>query len=110
MTIFTEIKTRQMRTPRIFALLLCLAACIPVSYAASAHPAGTRQAESCYRQDGFQAYFCDSTLRIPLDSRLVRTARDIPTWVFCARADAGRKVALEQAAAVRIGDVTVPLT
>lgn len=47
---------------------------------------------------------CDSTLRIPLDSRLVRTARDIPTWVFCARADAGRKVALEQA-----GVTVVPL-
>ncbi len=47
---------------------------------------------------------CDSTLRIPLDSRLVRTARDIPTWVFCARADAGRKAALEQA-----GVTVVPL-
>lgn len=40
---------------------------------------------------------CDSTLRIPLDSQLVRTAKDIPTWVFCANADVRRKTALEDA-------------
>lgn len=40
---------------------------------------------------------CDSHLRIPLDSQIVRTAKDIPTWVFCAEADASRRNALESA-------------
>ncbi len=40
---------------------------------------------------------CDSTLRIPLDSQLVRTAKDIPTWVFCAQAPQDRQKALEDA-------------
>lgn len=40
---------------------------------------------------------CDSTLRIPLDSQLVLTAKTIPTWVFCANADIHRQTALEDA-------------
>ena len=40
---------------------------------------------------------CDSYLRTPLDSQLVRTAKDIPTWIFCADADVSRKAALEDA-------------
>ena len=40
---------------------------------------------------------CDSNLRTPVDSQLVRTARDIPTWIFCANADIRRKAALEEA-------------
>ncbi len=40
---------------------------------------------------------CDSNLRIPLDSRLVRTAKEIPTWVFCAQAPRARQTALEDA-------------
>ena len=36
---------------------------------------------------------CDSKLRIPLDSRIVRTARDIPTFIATVSADA-EKVAL----------------
>lgn len=40
---------------------------------------------------------CDSNLRTPLDSQLVRTAKDIPTWIFCAHADVARKTALENA-------------
>lgn len=40
---------------------------------------------------------CDSTLRIPLDSQLVRTAKDIPTWIFCAQAEQTRAQALEHA-------------
>lgn len=40
---------------------------------------------------------CDSHLRTPLGSQLVRTAKDIPTWIFCADADVSRKTALEDA-------------
>lgn len=40
---------------------------------------------------------CDSTLRIPTDCQLVRTAKDIPTWVFCANAEQSRRKALEDA-------------
>lgn len=40
---------------------------------------------------------CDSHLRTPLDSQLVRTAKDIPTWIFFADADVSRKAALEDA-------------
>ncbi|MDO5783606.1 MAG: bifunctional diaminohydroxyphosphoribosylaminopyrimidine deaminase/5-amino-6-(5-phosphoribosylamino)uracil reductase RibD [Eubacteriales bacterium] len=40
---------------------------------------------------------CDSHLRTPLNSQLVRTAKDIPTWIFCADADVSRKTALEDA-------------
>lgn len=40
---------------------------------------------------------CDSTLRTPLDSKIVRTAKDIPTWIFCARAERHRQRALEDA-------------
>ena len=40
---------------------------------------------------------CDSQLRTPLDSQLVRTARDIPTWIFCAHAQPERVTALEEA-------------
>lgn len=40
---------------------------------------------------------CDSYLRTPLDSQLVRTAKDIPTWIFFADADVSRKAALEDA-------------
>lgn len=40
---------------------------------------------------------CDSHLRTPLSSQLVRTAKDIPTWIFCADADVRRKTALEDA-------------
>lgn len=40
---------------------------------------------------------CDSHLRTPLGSQLVRTAKDIPTWIFCADADVKRKTALEDA-------------
>lgn len=47
---------------------------------------------------------CDSTLRIPTDCQLVRTAKEIPTWVFCAQADAARRAALEQA-----GVTVIPL-
>lgn len=62
--IFTEIKSRQMRARHILALLLCLAACIPAAYAATTRPTGPGQAVSRSGQDGFQAYFSDSTLRI----------------------------------------------
>ncbi|MCD8355169.1 MAG: bifunctional diaminohydroxyphosphoribosylaminopyrimidine deaminase/5-amino-6-(5-phosphoribosylamino)uracil reductase RibD [Clostridia bacterium] len=40
---------------------------------------------------------CDSNLRTPLDSQIVRTAKQIPTWIFCANADISRKTALEDA-------------
>lgn len=40
---------------------------------------------------------CDSQLRTPLDSQLVRTAKDIPTWIFCAHAQSDRAAALEKA-------------
>ena len=53
-----------MRARHILALLLCLAACIPAAYAATTRPTGPGQAVSRSGQDGFQAYFCDSTLRI----------------------------------------------
>ena len=39
---------------------------------------------------------CDSQLRTPLDSQLVRTAKDIPTWIFCAHAQSDRAAALEK--------------
>lgn len=47
---------------------------------------------------------CDSHLRTPLDSQLVRTAKDIPTWIFCAETEVSRKTALEDA-----GVIVVPL-
>ena len=40
---------------------------------------------------------CDSQLRTPLDSQLVRTAKEIPTWIFCAHAQPERVTALEEA-------------
>lgn len=40
----------------------------------------------------------DTLLRLPLDSRLVETARDVPVWVLCSnRADQANAQALEQA-------------
>ena len=39
---------------------------------------------------------CDSRLRIPLDSRIVRTSQDVPTIVACAAADPQKKSSLEQ--------------
>lgn len=54
---------------------------------------------NCRIEDGVDPIrlICDSKLRIPLDSQLVRTAKDIPTWVFCADAEESRRKALEQA-------------
>ena len=40
---------------------------------------------------------CDSRLRIPMDSQLVRTARQVPTVLACARPDPARRAALEAA-------------
>lgn len=40
---------------------------------------------------------CDSRLRLPLNSQLVRTARDFPTLAVCAQADPAKRAALEQA-------------
>lgn len=39
----------------------------------------------------------DSTLRTPLDSQLVRTANEIPTYIACARPDKNKEAALEKA-------------
>lgn len=39
---------------------------------------------------------CDSRLQTPLDSRLVKTAKDVPTLIACCRADAGRAQALAE--------------
>lgn len=40
---------------------------------------------------------CDSSLRIPLDCQLVRTAQNIPTYVAYVQGDETKKAALEQA-------------
>jgi diaminohydroxyphosphoribosylaminopyrimidine deaminase / 5-amino-6-(5-phosphoribosylamino)uracil reductase len=53
----------------------------------------------------FHRIVLDSRLRIPLDSRLVRSARRSPVWVFCRHAPPGRRRGLEQAG-VRV--VVVP--
>lgn len=43
----------------------------------------------------------DSSLRTPMRSRLVRTARQTPTWLFCAREVSSRRVrSLEQAGCI----------
>ncbi len=38
---------------------------------------------------------CDSRLRIPLDSRICRTAEDYPTIIVCAQAEPQKRAALE---------------
>ena len=50
---------------------------------------------------------CDSRLRIPLDSRLVQTARDTPTLIAAARPDPARRQALE-AAGCRVWELPGP--
>ena len=40
---------------------------------------------------------CDSHLRIPLDSRVVQTAREVPTIIACVGGGPARKAELEQA-------------
>ena len=54
---------------------------------------------NCRIEDGVDPIrlVCDSNLRIPLDCQLVKTAKKIPTWVFCAHAPAQRAAALKQA-------------
>ncbi len=38
---------------------------------------------------------CDSTLRIPTDSKIVRTANDIPTYIACVKRDTKKAARLE---------------
>ena len=61
---------------------------------------------NCRIEDGVNPIrlVCDSKLRIPLDCQLVRTAKEIPTCVFCAKADISRQKALEDA-----GVTVIPL-
>ena len=61
---------------------------------------------NCRISDGVDPIrlICDSHLRIPLTSQIVRTAKDIPTWVFCAHASESRRTALEDA-----GVTVIPL-
>ena len=42
---------------------------------------------------------CDSSLRLPLDSQLVQTARDVPTIVACAEPDSGDRMQAQDCAA-----------
>ncbi len=50
----------------------------------------------------------DSRLRTPLKARLVRTARDMPTWLFCARGASTAKRKRLEAAGCRV--VEIPQT
>ena len=50
---------------------------------------------------------CDSALRLPLDSSLVKTAREVPTVVAAAQADPARRAALE-AAGCRVWELPGP--
>ncbi len=51
----------------------------------------------------------DSRLRLPLDSALVRTARDVPTWVVTGeRSDSNRRHALEARDVEVLSVVTTP--
>ena len=50
---------------------------------------------------------CDSALRLPLGSNLVKTAREVPTVVAAARAEPARRAALE-AAGCRVWDLPGP--
>lgn len=42
---------------------------------------------------------CDSSLRLPLDSKIVQTARDVPTIVACAAPDSGDRMQAQDCAA-----------
>ena len=50
---------------------------------------------------------CDSALRLPLDSNLVKTTREVPTVVAAAQADPARRAALE-AAGCRVWELPGP--
>ena len=50
---------------------------------------------------------CDSALQLPLDSSLVKTAREVPTVVAAAQADPARRAALE-AAGCRVWELPGP--
>jgi diaminohydroxyphosphoribosylaminopyrimidine deaminase/5-amino-6-(5-phosphoribosylamino)uracil reductase len=45
----------------------------------------------------------DSRLRLPPDSRLARSARSSPVWVVCAKAEAGKRAALERRGVTVVG-------